>query len=74
MEGKIVSISIPSMISYFTIDKDEKLIREYLQKVKDYQALVIDIRGNSCGTDVYWSMFLPSLIIKEDISIANYFL
>lgn len=52
-EGKIAPISMPSMISYFAMDKDEKLIREYLQKVKDYQALVIDIRGNGGGTDSY---------------------
>lgn len=72
VEGKIASISIHSMISYYTMDKDKKLIREYLQKVKDYQALVIDIRGNGGGDSRYWSKFLLPQILAEEAKSTNY--
>ncbi|MDE6357374.1 MAG: peptidase, partial [Eubacteriales bacterium] len=72
VEGKVASIYIPSMISYDAIEQDRKLITEYLNKVKDYQALVIDIRGNGGGDSSYWVAFLLPLILKEHPEVKTY--
>ena len=72
VEGKVASIYIPSMISYDDIEQDRKLIMEYLNKVKSYQALVIDIRGNNGGDSSYWQYFLLPLLLKEQLGVKTY--
>ncbi|EGT5619859.1 peptidase [Clostridium perfringens] len=65
VEGKIGYIYIPQMISYYNIGNDIELIDEYLNNIKEYQALIIDIRGNSGGDSYYWISYLvPKLIDK----------
>lgn len=65
IEEKIGYIYIPQMINYYNMDKDMELIDEYLDKVKEYEAIVIDIRGNSGGDSYYWMSYLvPKLIDK----------
>ena len=72
VEGKAASIYIPSMISYDDIEQDRNLITEYLNKVKDYQALVIDVRGNSGGDSRYWQYFLLPMLLKEQLGVKTY--
>ena len=72
VEDKVASIYIPEMISYDDIEQDRKLITEYLSKVKDYQALVIDIRGNDGGDSSYWQYFLLPLLLKEQVGVKTY--
>lgn len=65
VEGKIGYIYIPQMISYYNMGKDIELIDEYLNNIKEYQALIIDIRGNGGGDSYYWISYLvPKLIDK----------
>lgn len=73
IEGKVASIHIPSlMISSTQFQEDQDLIKTYLNKVKDYQALVIDIRGNSGGDSSYWMYFLLPQIISTDDEVVHY--
>lgn len=83
-EGSIGYIYIPSMKSSGEdITNDMKKINEYIQGRKDYNALVIDIRGNQGGNENYWftlmSMILPSsysesgyMLFKDNDVINNY--
>lgn len=65
VEGKIGYIYIPQMISYYNMGKDIELIDKYLNNIKEYQALIIDIRGNGGGDSYYWISYLvPKLIDK----------
>lgn len=65
VEGKIGYIYIPQMISYYNMGNDIELIDEYLNNIKEYQALIIDIRGNGGGDSYYWISYLvPKLIDK----------
>lgn len=55
VENEVGYIHIPQMYSANgDINKDMETIKAYLEKIKDYKALVIDIRGNPGGTDEYW--------------------
>lgn len=54
------------------IEKDEKVILPYLEKIKNYKALVIDIRGNAGGNSSYYTDFLYPIIIDKPYSVKNY--
>ncbi|MDZ4993461.1 peptidase [Clostridium perfringens] len=72
VEGKIGYIYIPQMISYYNMGKDIELIDDYLNKIKEYQALVIDIRGNSGGDSYYWMSYLVPKLIDEVYKNTTY--
>ncbi|WP_175491784.1 S41 family peptidase [Paenibacillus sophorae] len=69
-EGRTAYLGLPSFGMEY---HDEPAIGEFLQKVKDYKTLIIDIRGNGGGSDAYWMDFVPMLISKP-ISSNNYLL
>ena len=71
VDGEIGYISIPQMISYYKMDNDKKILDEYLEKINDYKALVIDIRGNGGGDSAYW-MYLVSKIIDKPYTSGEY--
>lgn len=72
VEGKIGYIYIPQMNSANgSIDDDMKKISSYLEKIQDYQSLVINIRGNPGGNDEYWTK-LVSLIADKDYKCKGY--
>lgn len=50
--------------NYFNIESDFKIIDPFLQSVKNYKALIIDIRGNGGGDDRYWATIAGMLINK----------
>lgn len=72
VDGKVAYIYVPKMLNDYLRGKDEELIGGYLQDIKDYQALIIDIRGNGGGSTNYWQNFLLPKIIKEDLKTTNY--
>lgn len=65
--GKIAYIGINSF-NYDNIQRDKKAISEFLNKVKDYENIVIDIRGNGGGADSYWSELLVKPLINKELS------
>lgn len=72
IKGKVARITIPSLIPYSMISEDEKKVKEYLEKVKDYQALIIDIRGNGGGDSQYFTDFLYPLIVPKTMYVESY--
>ncbi|MGM8287182.1 S41 family peptidase [Clostridium perfringens] len=72
VEGKIGYIYIPQMISYYNIGNDIELIDEYLNNIKEYQALIIDIRGNGGGDSYYWISYLVPKLIDKVYENTNY--
>lgn len=81
----IVGDVIPQEIGYISIKqmispdlnsssfKDEHdYIKGYLEGIKDYPALIIDIRENGGGNSRYWSNFLMPLIIDRPYSQSTY--
>lgn len=72
VDGSIGYIYIPKMISYYNMNKDIQLLDEYLNSIKDYQALVIDIRGNGGGDSGYWYKYLLPKLIDKTYTATNY--
>ena len=59
------------------VEADGKLIREFLEEVKNYKKLIIDIRRSNYwigDDDTYWIKNIVEPLIKEEISVDNYVL
>ena len=62
-------IILPNEVAYLKIhsmdgdrvEEDGKEIRKFYEKIKDYKKLIIDIRGNTGGSDYYWQANVISL-------------
>lgn len=66
VKDKIGYIYIPQMNSANgSIDDDMKRIESYLRNRQNYKALVINIRGNTGGTDEYWTKLVSILSDKK---------
>lgn len=74
--GDVAYIEIKEMVhpnlntKSFKVEYD--IIKEYLQKIKNYPTLIIDIRGNEGGSSYYWSDFLMPLIVEKTYSQKTY--
>lgn len=69
--GEIGYIYIKSFRGEY-MEKDKEIIYPYLNSIKKYKALVIDIRDNGGGSDLYWRDLLVSKLIKNKIFSINY--
>lgn len=67
----VAYLKIPTLDT-FQIEPDMKVIKPFLQKVRNYQTLIIDIRGNGGGDDSYWSWHLVPMLISKPISYHTY--
>lgn len=72
VDKKIAYISIPIMINPSMMKRDMELLDEYLESVKNYQALIIDIRGNLGGDSRYWRDYLVPKMIDKKYETVNY--
>lgn len=69
--NKVAYLRIKTMDSN-RVEEDGKEIRKFYEKVKDYEKLIIDIRGNSGGDDMYWMANVISPLTKKPITVDNY--
>jgi len=75
VDNKIAYIKIPRMINDLEMDEDKKILNDYLPKIKNYKALVIDIRGNGGGSSYYWTHYLvPKITSKSFVYKTNIFI
>ncbi len=64
IEDKIAYMKIRKMAGFDVAEEDYGKIKEFLKEVEDYEKLIIDIRGNDEGFDVYWENIVKLLIDK----------
>lgn len=73
---KAAYISIKQMItpdlSVPSFKEEYNSIKSYLEKIKDYPILIVDIRGNGGGNSNYWSEFLMPLIVDKTYNQKTY--
>ena len=60
------------LFNYLGMDSDMKIIEPFLKSIKDYEKLIIDIRGNSGGSDSYWRQYLVPMLINSDVYDTKY--
>lgn len=73
-------IIIPDKVAYLRIyamdsgriEEDGQIIRAFFEEIKDYDKLIIDIRGNGGGNDFYWMKNVIEPLTHEEISVENY--
>lgn len=70
-DKNIAYIKINSFMPY-SIEEDISIIKIFLETIKEYEGLIIDIRGNSGGDIEYWQKEIVSRIIKKPITYVNY--
>lgn len=77
------SILVPDEVAYLKIEHmmitEEELegiaeeLRMFFAEISAYTKLIIDIRGNQGGLDLYWKLGVVSPLIDNTISVDNYF-
>lgn len=70
IEGELAYMRIASM-SHYHIEEDYPLIKDFLLDIKDYDKLIIDIRGNDGWADEYW-MKIMELLTDQTLSQDYY--
>lgn len=69
-EGKIAYLKIDSFMG--TYDVDRKRVIAFLNEVRGYDHLILDISQNSGGSDYYWRDLLVAQLANETLSSTNY--
>lgn len=70
-KGKIAYIAIHSF-NGLNIEGDMKIIKPYLESIKNYNVLIIDIRGNGGGDSSYWSDNIVPMLINRQLEEKQY--
>lgn len=72
IKDKLAYIRISSLIGMEYINQDRDIVINYLNEIKDYPFLIIDIRGNGGGDSRYWAYFLLPKIVDKKYETKNY--
>ncbi|MEJ6952534.1 S41 family peptidase [Natronospora cellulosivora (SeqCode)] len=72
IKDKVAHITIPSMIQPYQRKSDEELIKGYLDQIKNYKVLIIDVRDNVGGNNSYWSDLLVPMIANKPYQSETY--
>lgn len=72
-EEGIAYLKLPSFDQFY-VDKDAPGIRAFLEEIRDYRSLIIDIRGNGGGSTNYWMNGIVPLLTDKPLSMRCYLL
>jgi len=70
-KDKIAYMALHSFNS-FNITGDMKIITPFLQSIKNYKELIIDIRGNGGGDSRYWSDNIAPMLLNKQVNDTQY--
>lgn len=74
IKDKLAYIRIKELIDMEYINQDRDIVINYLNEIKDYPFLIIDIRGNGGGDSRYWQNFLLPEILDKKYETKKYLL
>lgn len=72
IKDQLAYMKVNSMLGDLYRKNDEKVLAKFLQEIKNYSNLIIDIRGNGGGDSRYWQEFLLPKILDDDYQTINY--
>lgn len=70
-EDQIAYIQIHSM-DVSKMEKDGAKIRKFLEKVKDYKAVIFDIQGVTSGSELYWRKYIVPMNLEKETTFSIY--
>lgn len=74
VDGEVGYIYLPQMLTRGnSIKEDISEISKYIKTLENHKSIVIDIRGNSGGSDSYWTQVI-SRIIPKSYNTSGYIL
>jgi len=56
--------------SFVGVERDQPIIRQFYERIQDLPYLIIDIRGNSGGNDLYWMQNIMAPLLQSDITAS----
>lgn len=71
LPGEVAYLYIKSMDGN-RVEEDGKEIRKFYEEIKDFKKLIIDIRGNGGGNDMYWIKNVIEPLAKNPLTAENY--
>ena len=71
IEDELAYMKIYKMNGLDGARKDYPIIKEFFKEVEDYKKLIIDIRGNGGGNNIYWKNIME-LLIDKPLSMTYY--
>lgn len=80
LDSRIVTRDIEEGIAYVSIpgfsynQKEGEELLSFFKEKKDYKDIIIDIRGNGGGSDIYWENYIVAPNIDRTLSMKRYFL
>ncbi|WP_192929839.1 S41 family peptidase [Alkaliphilus serpentinus] len=72
-DGKIAYIKI-NTFEWSNIEKDRQMLIDFYKEVANYQHLIIDIQGNTGGSDSYWEDLIVAPNIEKPLYFDRYYL
>lgn len=71
-DGMTAYLKLPSF-KLTNYRSDKAVLERFFDEIKELPNLIIDIRGNSGGSDLYWKQLLVSPNVTETIQSERYF-
>lgn len=72
-EEKIAYMKIPTF-DFMQMEVDHDIIENFMMQVNDYPYVILDIRGNSGGSEAYWMEMIVPYLISEPVSYKTYYM
>ena len=72
-DGKTAYIQIPSFV-LTSMEADKAVLSRFFREINALPDMIIDIRGNSGGSDLYWKQLLVEQQAKTGLAATRYFL
>lgn len=72
-EAGMAYLKLPSFSALY-VEKDGPVIRAFLEEIRDYRSLIIDIRGNGGGSTNYWERNIVAPLIDKPLEMKCYVL
>lgn len=72
VNDEIAYIGINELLNIENMDNDIQILDNYLNKIKEYNALIIDIREASGESNDYWQYYLFPKLVKDSLKSTTY--
>jgi len=53
---------------FLGVERDQPIIRQFLERIQDFPYLIIDIRGNGGGNDLYWMQNIMAPLARTELN------